>query len=317
MVHYQVTIHGVAISIPDKDSAHAEALVARFPYEDSSFEIETVARFVNFAATEDTDVAVAAFQYLHQKYCSIDNIHVVVQQLKLTTEQAQSVIKGYYSVWDVLESREMLPDVPRPALFTDDGVKPTAMFGGYGGMDNYLDEAVWLLDVYHPLLADFVAEMAEFLLVTTQDSPFTRVYNQPIDLMGWLLHPESRPNMDLLAAIYIASPILALIQLMHLMVLYKTLRITPGELSQSFRSVISHSQGIAIATMIPTVTDEKSFYAKSKKVLGTLIAGSYAIQVAVPSSQWILILLPMLFRLTANHHPWCPSVVFLFRRLRS
>ncbi|KAJ1958285.1 hypothetical protein EC988_000400, partial [Linderina pennispora] len=104
MVHYQVTIHGVAISIPDKHSAHAEALAARLPLKDSSPEIETVARFVNFAAAENADVAVVAFQYLHQKYCSIDNIHVVVQQLKLTTEQAQSVIKGYYSVWDVLES---------------------------------------------------------------------------------------------------------------------------------------------------------------------------------------------------------------------
>ncbi|ORX75044.1 hypothetical protein DL89DRAFT_264824, partial [Linderina pennispora] len=233
MVHYQVTIHGVAISISDKDSAQAEALVARFPYKDSSFEIETVARFVNFAATENTEVAVAAFQYLHQKYCSIDNIHVVVQQLKLTAEQAQS--------------------------------------------------AVWLLDVYRPLLADFVAEMAGFLLVTTQDSPFTRVYNQPIDLMGWLLHPESRPSMELLAAIYIASPILALIQLMHLMVLYKTLRVTPGELSQSFKS-----RHCYCGPMIPTVTDEKSFYAKSKKVLGTLIAGSYAIQLLSLSSQKLI-----------------------------
>ncbi|KAJ1958568.1 fatty acid synthase alpha subunit Lsd1 [Linderina pennispora] len=282
MVHYQVTIHGVAISIPDKHSAHAEALVARFPYKDLPTEIETAARFVNFAAAENADVAVATFQYLHQKYCSIDNIHVVVQQLKLTTEQAQSVIKGYYSVWDVLESREMLPDVPRPALFTHDRVKLTAMFGGYGGMDNYLDEAVWLLDVYRPLLADFVAEMAEFLLVTTQESPFTRVYSQPIDLMSWLLHPESRPNMEFLSAVYIASPILALIQLMHLMVLYKTLRVSPGELSQSFKSVISHSQGIAVAAMFPTLTDEKSFYAKTKKVMGGLISGCYSMQLEVP-----------------------------------
>ncbi|KAJ1952884.1 fatty acid synthase alpha subunit Lsd1, partial [Linderina pennispora] len=223
MVFHQITIHGVAISIPDKHSAHAEALVARFPLKDSPTEIETVARFVNFAATENADVAVAAFQYLHQKYCSTDNVHVVVQQLNLTTEQAQSVIKGYYSVWDVLESREMLPDVPRPALFTHDKVKLTAMFGGQGGMDNYLDEAVWLLDVYRPLLAGYVMEMAAFLLDTSKEDVFADVYEYPVDLLNWLYQPESRPDMEYLSLAPVAAPILALIQLMHLMVLYKTL----------------------------------------------------------------------------------------------
>ncbi|ORX67685.1 hypothetical protein DL89DRAFT_303986 [Linderina pennispora] len=266
MAHYQVTIHGIAISIPDKHSAQAEALAAGFPLKNSSPEIETVARFVNYAATKNTDVAVAAFQYLHQKYCSIDNIHVVVQQLKLTTEQAQSVIKGYYSVWDVLESREMLPDVPCPALFTDDRVKLTAMFGGYGGMDNYLDEAVWLLDVYRPLLADFVAEMAEFLLVTTQDSPFTRVYTRPIDFMSWLLHPRvaSEYGASLRCLYCVANP-----------------SSNPADAPDGLVSYLI-AKALAVAAMFPMLTDEKSFYVQTKKIMGGHISGGYSMQLEVP-----------------------------------
>ncbi|ORX66584.1 hypothetical protein DL89DRAFT_286290 [Linderina pennispora] len=273
MAHYPITIVGTVINVSGSLSAQAEVLTARFPFKDSPTEIETVARFVNFAATENADVAVAVFQHLHQKYCSTDNIHVVVQQLKLTTEQAQSVLKGYYS---------MLPDVPRPALFANGKVKLTAMFGGQGGMDNYLDEATWLLDVYRPLLAGYVTEMAAFLLDTSKEDVFADVYEYPVDLLDWLYRPESRPDMEYLSLAPVAAPILALIQLMHLMVLYKTLGLSPGELSQSFKGAIGHSQGVVLAAMLPTLTDEKSFYDNSRIVLGILIAGGSRIQLDVP-----------------------------------
>ncbi|ORX64015.1 hypothetical protein DL89DRAFT_288676 [Linderina pennispora] len=282
MAHYPITIVGTVINVSGSLSAQAEALAARFPFKDSPTEIETVARFVNFAATENADVAVSAFQHLHQKYCSIDNIHAVVQQLNLTTKQAQSVLKGYYSVWDVLESRKMLPDVPRPALFANGKVKLTAMFGGQGGMDNYLDEATWLLDVYRPLLAGYVMEMAAFLLDTSKEDVFADVYEYPVDLLDWLYRSESRPDMEYLSLAPVAAPILALIQLMHLMVLYKTLGLSPGELSQSFKGAIGHSQGVVLAAMLPTLTDEKSFYDNSRIVLGILIAGGSRIQLDVP-----------------------------------
>ncbi|ORX72734.1 hypothetical protein DL89DRAFT_264942 [Linderina pennispora] len=76
----------------------------------------------------------------------------------------------------------------------------------------------------------------------------------------------------------VAVPLVALIQIMHLAVLYKTLRINPGELVRLFKGAIGHSQGLIIAALFATATDEASFYASAEKGLGILTvssAGSY------------------------------------------
>ncbi|KAI9504811.1 hypothetical protein BX070DRAFT_233918 [Coemansia spiralis] len=55
-------------------------------------------------------------------------------------------------------------------------------------------------------------------------------------------------------------PLFGLAQLMHIMVLYKTLGLLPGKTVDKFKVAVGHSQGIAMATAFSMLTDEGSFY---------------------------------------------------------
>ncbi|KAI8318453.1 hypothetical protein GQ54DRAFT_280754, partial [Martensiomyces pterosporus] len=146
-----------------------------------------------------------------------------------------------------------------------------AIFGGQGSMDNYLDEARDLVEVYGPLLADYRARMSAFLQRESQDPRVSRCYAKGLDVARWLASPELQPDPEYLLTVPVSIPAVGLIQLMHVMVAFKTLGLSPGELAKSFKVATGHSQGIAIATALSQVTDEPSFYAISEKVLGLLM----------------------------------------------
>ncbi|KAJ1957361.1 fatty acid synthase alpha subunit Lsd1, partial [Linderina pennispora] len=236
-----------------------------------STEIELIALFLAYCSPRKPDVAVAVFLHLHKDFCADENIHVVVQQLNLSTEQAHTVLKGYYSVWDTLEARQLVPNVPVPAIFSDANFKLAAMFGGQSGADNCLDEAAWLLDIYGPLLSDFVTHMSEFLKRESADPLLAKAHSHPLDIAGWLASPDTMPDAKYLVMAPVAIPVLGLIQAMHVVVLYKTLNMSPGDLVSRFNVAIGHSQGLPMAAAFASVTDEVSFYAVAEKTLGILL----------------------------------------------
>ncbi|ORX74096.1 hypothetical protein DL89DRAFT_299865 [Linderina pennispora] len=237
-----------------------------------STEIELIALFLEYCSPRNPDVAVAVFLHIHQGFCADENIHVVVQRLNLSAEQAGTVLKGYYSVWNILEVRQLVPEVPAPAIFSDSNTRLAAMFGSIGGANSYLDEAAWLLDVYGPLLSDFVAHMSGFLKRVSSDPMFAKAYSCPLDIAGWLASPDTVPGARYLLTAPVISPMLGLIQAMHVVVLYKTLNMSPGDLVSRFNVAIGHSQGLTMAAAFASVTDEASFYAVTERMLSISLA---------------------------------------------
>ncbi|KAJ1962768.1 fatty acid synthase alpha subunit Lsd1 [Dipsacomyces acuminosporus] len=151
------------------------------------------------------------------------------------------------------------------------------MFGGQGGMDSYLEDAQSIVEAYHPLVIDFVAEMSLFLQSEAADPRISRLYPRGFDVLAWFDSPKTgMPPGDYFLLSQVSIPVVGLIQFMNLMVAYKTLGISPGELAQSFKAAVGHSQGMAVATALSVVTDEQSFYVAAKKILGILVlAGAY------------------------------------------
>ncbi|KAI8321102.1 hypothetical protein GQ54DRAFT_241681, partial [Martensiomyces pterosporus] len=94
--------------------------------------------------------------------------------------------------------------------------------------------------------------------------------------------PESQPDSEYLLTVPVSMPAVGLIQLMQVMVAFKTLGLSPGELAKSFKVATGHSQGIAIPTALSQVTDEASFYAISEKVLGLLMLTGVIPQLECP-----------------------------------
>ncbi|KAI8318489.1 hypothetical protein GQ54DRAFT_314438 [Martensiomyces pterosporus] len=272
----QVKHHLVTFCIP-VDVNHlpkGEDLVKSFlgtsPDGNPETAIELHAQFIEHCVPRNPDIALAAFAAFNNSFCARNNIHVVVQEHSLNANQAKAVLRGYFSAWNIASARGAVPS-SAPALFSDPSVSMMAIFGGQGGMDNYLDEARDLVDIYGPLLADYPAKMSAFLQRESQDPRISGCYAKGLDVARWLASPESQPNPEYLLTVPVSIPAVGLIQLMQVMVAFKTLGLSPRELTKSFKVATGHSQGIAIATALSQVTDEQSFYAISEKVLGLLM----------------------------------------------
>ncbi|KAJ2883713.1 fatty acid synthase alpha subunit Lsd1 [Coemansia aciculifera] len=227
------------------------------------------------------EAALAVFDAFSQTYgTTTSDIHVIVQAQGLDEYAARRVLKGYFSAWSIVNRNGNLPSTrsaaPIPALFAAESTRLMAMFGGQLGVGSYLDEAAWLLDVYRPLLLGFVSHMSAFLHRESLDKRILRMYPQGFDVLHWLTTPDAIPSETYLLSSPICMPLFGLIQLMHVMVLYKTLGISPGELARHFNVAVGHSLGIGIAAAFSTLTDEQSFYDIGEKILGIqLLVGAF------------------------------------------
>ncbi|KAJ1887819.1 beta subunit of fatty acid synthetase, partial [Coemansia sp. IMI 209127] len=147
-----------------------------------------------------------------------------------------------------------------------------AVFSGiYSDSGSQMDEITWLYDVYCPLLSDYVASMSAFMDSVAKDGQAALAYPGGLDIFGWLSKPSSAPATEYLSQHAVSAPLFGLKQFMRIMVLYKTLGMSPGQFVDQFKAIVGHSHGLAIAAAFSTLTDESSFYTVSKKVMGILL----------------------------------------------
>ncbi|KAJ2081708.1 hypothetical protein GGI09_007585, partial [Coemansia sp. S100] len=197
--------------------------------------IELHAAFIQHCIRQgSSDAARAVFDAFCQTYGTAErDIHVIIQAHGLDKPAAQRVLRGYFSAWPAADSHPKSA-APLPALFASDSVSLMALFGGQRGFGSTMDEAVWLFDVYRPLLSDFVSHMSDFMQRESQDKRVSFVYSKGLNVFAWLTTPDTMPDAPYLSLIPVTFPLVGLIQLMQVMVLYKTLGISPGELVKRF-----------------------------------------------------------------------------------
>ncbi|KAI9502453.1 acyl transferase domain-containing protein [Coemansia spiralis] len=260
---------------------------------DFSTEIETFAAFLEYCVKhKPTSVATAAFNAF-TNYFSVstgsNNIHAVASKHQLDNAGVRCVLRAYYSLWDEPSAKhhyyfqELENKQPLPAIFTSNNTTAMALFGGqHGGSINCLDEAIWLLDVYRPLLSNYVASMSSFLHAESQDSQLSHAYLNGFNIYEWLCEPDTMPEDKYLRRNSVSIPVVGLTQLMHIMVLYKTLGLAPSEMVGRFEVAVGHSQGIAVASAFSMLTDEEFFYKVSKKILGIHLLAATIPQISFP-----------------------------------
>ncbi|KAJ2911285.1 hypothetical protein GGI21_000068, partial [Coemansia aciculifera] len=134
--------------------------------------IELHAAFIQYCVDNgSSETVLAVFEAFGLIYdTAATDIHVVVQAQGLENAAARRVLKGYFSAWSFCP----WPAAPQSALFSAENTGLMAMFGGQLGAGSYLDEAMWLFDVYRPLLVDFVTCMSAFLHRESQDKRVVR-----------------------------------------------------------------------------------------------------------------------------------------------
>ncbi|KAJ2709241.1 beta subunit of fatty acid synthetase, partial [Coemansia spiralis] len=225
------------------EASHIGALARSFAGDDALAPIETHAQFLEHCAAHSEAAAVAVLEALCREYgIPSTDVHAVVQQHGLDEAAAQRVLRAYYLLWSAEAARHCYPAAgaqPLPALFASGETRLLAMFGGQPGSTAYIAEARWLLDVYRPLLGDFVARMSAHLAALALDDRLSVVYKKGLDVHKWLTGLE--PDAEYLVSAPVSMPLTGLVQLMHVMVLHKTLGVSPGELLHCFKGTYAGS----------------------------------------------------------------------------
>ncbi|KAJ2795938.1 fatty acid synthase alpha subunit Lsd1, partial [Coemansia guatemalensis] len=237
--------------------------------------IELYALVLEHCAKHNTDAALAVLDALCNEYgVPTTNIHVIVQQHGLSEASARSVLRAYYLHWNNSAASHcyQVANMPvLPALLASDSTQLMALFGGQPESANYLEEAKWLLDVYGPLLSDYVGRMSAFLDNSSKDDRLRSVYFDGLDALSWFSQNGPMPDKSYMISVPVCIPLTGLTKLMQVMALYKSLGISPGELVKQFKVAVGHSQGIVLATAFSMMTDEQSFEEISTKALGILM----------------------------------------------
>lgn len=232
--------------------------IAEGVLEIPGLKIVMAAWLMQYACTQESELAAVLFQSFINQFClESEDIHVSLERLGLWSESyhvhVSSVLRAYYEAKVYCQNKGLaISDrKPKSALLLGAQHNPMAMFGGQSGMDNYFEEARTLYATYHPLVHGFVSHMSLFLSEeATREDKFARLYSHGLGVQRWLEVPESTPDTKYMLSPSVCIPVAGLIQLMQVVVLYKTLEMSPGELRSCFAGKYILSQLLVIQLCI-------------------------------------------------------------------
>jgi fatty acid synthase subunit beta len=214
------------------------------------------------------------------------SIQSIVSGLPGTALQKQSIIRAYVAATNHI-GRSSLRKTPRAAVFdgTNQAIRAYAVFGGQGNTKDYLQELRALLETYTHVIEPILATAENTFHTLLRDTSSSRMkhFRHGLNVLQWLRRPEKAPSTSYLLSAPISFPLIGLLQLTTYAVVCWSLKKTPGEVTQSFRGITGHSQGIVIAAVISTTTTWESFHLGLVQALTILLEIGTAAQEATPS----------------------------------
>ncbi|KID60191.1 Fatty acid synthase subunit beta [Metarhizium brunneum] len=202
------------------------------------------------------------------------DIHTLACQLPGNAKQRQVVIQAYTAAM-VCTKREDNRAELETALFPSSTEKTTrtyAIFGGQGNTLDYFGELRTVYKTYRPLIERFliVAEQTFQDILANASAARTRQYCRGMAILQWLREPQSTPDQDYLLSAPVSCPLIGLLQLVNFAVICRCLRESPGDILSHLSGMTGHSQGVAVAAVLATVTTWDSFDAALVKALTIL-----------------------------------------------
>ncbi|PIA14803.1 hypothetical protein COEREDRAFT_45909 [Coemansia reversa NRRL 1564] len=251
-------------------------------YDDARLnKVVLVAEFLDFCLQHNKELAVEVFAYFVASFCKKDvtSIYQVVEHLNKT--DAKAVLKTFYAGWT--DSNKSVP--LECAQFPDD-VKVIGIFGGTLGCDGgaqCLEAIRELLEIYRPLVAEYLVAIVEFLERECQEPDIVHLFEHGFDLMGWLENADQIPATEYLDSAPIATPLLGLLQLLRVLVTSKTSGFSVNELVKRFEAVVGFSHGLIVAAAVSASSDNPdAFMHESMSALGHLLLFGTLSQIVDP-----------------------------------
>jgi fatty acid synthase subunit beta, fungi type len=200
------------------------------------------------------------------------DIHTVAAALPGEPEQRHLSVKSYYFATAFVRRSIGSHD---SALFNaalEDRAGLYAVFGGQGNTGNYLGELRELHSTYCAFVEPVLSCASELLQSLLRQVSVTtlRQFPQGLNVMQWIQSPDSTPSADYLISAPVSFPLIGLVQFANYAVMCNVLGKSPGQLTERFRGMAGHSQGVVVAAAIAAVDSWSSFDEAVKTALTIL-----------------------------------------------
>ncbi|KAJ2307883.1 fatty acid synthase alpha subunit Lsd1, partial [Coemansia sp. RSA 2705] len=279
-----------AEQLREQFQATAWAAAAPADAESNSVQaIELAARLLKFSVSQLPaqpsglaweDLVRVLFKHFRETFLRGNDVHAATETL--ASAERQAVLNAYYSAEVLLGEAHGEAEPALLARVKAGTAGLFAVFGGQGNVEEYFNETQEVYDTYEPLVRDFAERMSAALKRAARSPQAQTVCAKGLDIMTWLASPDARPDLHYLLSVPISLPIVGFTQLLHVLVLCRVTRRTPGELASLFSGTTGHSQGIVTSVVFAAMDDMDSFFALSEKALGMLFAVGMHAQLACP-----------------------------------
>lgn len=215
------------------------------------------------------------------------SIQSIVSDLPGTALQKQNVIQVYVAATQHI-GHSSLRKAPRTAVFDQDASQTTqtyAIFGGQGNTTDYLQELRALFETYTHVIEPILATAEEALQTFLRDTSSSSIkhFKHGLEISQWLRSSESAPSTAYLLSAPVSFPLIGLLQFATYAVICWSLKKTPGEVTQTFRGMTGHSQGVIVAAALSTTTTWESLHDALVQALTVLFEIGVAAQEATPN----------------------------------
>ncbi|KAL8382560.1 hypothetical protein RB595_006371 [Gaeumannomyces hyphopodioides] len=252
-------LHFHASQLKDRFSTSLPAPTDELAQDDEPSSVpELVARYMGFVAREveeGEDDAQGSYEEVlklvlnefERVYLRGNEVHALVATLPGIDAKKLVVIRSYFAARYVL-NRAIKPHPS--ALFrasADGTAKLYTIFGGQGNIEEYFEELRELNTTYPVFVGELITTSAELLRNLSSHPSAEKLFSKGLDVMTWLQHPDTTPDVDYLISAPVSFPLIGLVQLAHYEVTCRVLGIHPGLLRERLSGATGHSQGIVLA----------------------------------------------------------------------
>ncbi|KAH6677550.1 fatty acid synthase [Halenospora varia] len=188
-----------------------------------------------------------------------NEVHTVVSELDVPTENKTAIISAYFQAQHILARSSGRASSALCRAANDGKAAIYAAFGGQGNDEKYFEDIRRVHTTYCVIINEFVASASHHLKQIASDHKFRNHYPHGLDVQKWLQDEESQPETDYLVSAPVSFPLIGLLQLMHFKVTCHVLGYTPKEMQDTLTGTTGHSQGIIVSAVIAAATSWKSF----------------------------------------------------------
>lgn len=242
---------------------------------------ELIARYMGFVVREvenGEDDAQGSYEELlnlilsefERVFLRGNEVHALVSTLPGIETKKLEIIRSYYTARLASGRSIKAHESVLLRAVSNQRAKIYSIFGGQGNTEDYFNELRELHTTYPEFLNSLIHASADLLQSLSRDQRADKLFSKGLDILGWLHHPETTPDVNYMISAPVSFPLIGLVQLAHYAVSCKVLGLQPGQFRESISGTTGHSQGIVISAVLSAADTWESFEKLSVSALSIL-----------------------------------------------